>query len=65
MIGNMSLLREFYEHFADSSPGVVGFEDYESLFTHARNKMTITEKFPICHFLAILHSLEMREAGSA
>ena len=34
MIDHVSMLREFYGHFIDLTPGVVGMEDGESLFTH-------------------------------
>ena len=31
---HISPLREFYEPFAVMSPGMIGLEDFESLFTH-------------------------------
>ena len=45
MSDHMSMLREFDKHFLDMSPGKVGFEDCESLFTQLANKKTIAEEF--------------------
>ena len=36
IIGRMFVLREYYGYFAHLSPGLVGFEDCESLFTHLK-----------------------------
>ena len=53
MAGHVSMLRGRLAHFADSPPGVVGFEDCESPFTRMENKGPVTEKFPIRHSVAI------------
>ena len=59
------MLRESYVHFSDISPGMVGLEDCESLLTHLKNKKTITEKFPVRHFLAIQQVVETQELDNA
>ena len=61
MVARASLLREFYEPFVDMSPGIVGVEDCESLFTHLRRKDTVAEKYMVRHFLGIQRSLESGE----
>ena len=57
----MSTLREFYRHFSDSYPGVVGLEHCESLFTHLKKNKLITEKFLVRHFLAVQEAIEIQE----
>ena len=61
---HMSMLREFYAHFLDMSPGMVGFEDCDSHFTHLANKKTITGKFLFRHFLAIQKAIELQGLGN-
>ena len=58
MIDHMALLGEFYGPFSHMSPGLVGMEDFESLFTHLENRKTITEKYLVRHFLSIQQFLE-------
>ena len=60
-IDHMALLREFYGPFSHISPGLVGMEDCESLFTHLKRKKVIAEKFLPRHFLAIQQAIEIRE----
>ena len=38
-------LRAFCDHFIDTTPGVAGLADCESLFTHLKNKKPIAEMF--------------------
>ena len=61
MLDHMSMLREFYGHFAGSKPGMIGLEDCESLFTHLKKSKIITEKFLVRHFLSIQQAIEERE----
>ena len=58
MIDHVALLREFYAPFSHISPGMVGMEDCESLFTHLKNRKMITEKYLVRHFLSIQQFLE-------
>ena len=51
MVDHMALIREFYTPFVGLSPGMVGLEDCESLFSHLRTKKMITEKYLVRHFL--------------
>ena len=64
MIGHVSMLREFYEHFIDFTPGRVGLGDCESLPTHLKNERIIAEKVLVRRCLAIQHALEMQELGN-
>ena len=57
----MALIREFYTPFVGLSPGMVGLEDCESLFSHLRTKRMITEKYLVRHFLGIQQSLDHGE----
>ena len=61
MVDHMALIREFYTPFVGLSPGMVGLEDCESLFSHFRTKKMITEKYLVRHFLSIQQSLENKE----
>ena len=61
MIDHMALLREFYAPFSHISPGLVGMEDCESLFTHLEKKKTVTEKYLVRHFLSIQQFLDEGE----
>ena len=61
MLGNVSMLREFYGYFWDLGPGMVGFEDCESLFTHLKKKKVVSEKFLVRDFLAIQQAIEVKE----
>ena len=60
----MSMLREFYGHFVDVYPGMVGLEDCESLFAHLRRKKMTTEKSLGRQLLAIQQAIEMKELGN-
>ena len=53
MVDHMSLLRGFYDPFADFSPAMVGLEDSESLLTPQGDRKTIAEKHLGRHFLGI------------
>ena len=57
----MALIREGYAPFVGLSPGMVGLEDCESLFSHLRTKKMIAEKYLARHFLSIQQSLEDKE----
>ena len=57
----MTLLKEFYGLFSRVSPGLVGMEVCESLFTHLKNREVLTEKYLVRHFLGIQQSLEAGE----
>ena len=61
MVDHMALIREFYTPFVGLSPGMVGLEDCESLFSHLRTKKMITEKYLVRHFLSIQQSLDNKE----
>ena len=50
MVGDITLLREFYPPFLDISPGMVGMETWESPFTHLKTKM-VTEEYLVRHLL--------------
>ena len=50
MLDHMFMLREYYGHFTDLLPGMVGLEKRESLFTHLEKNELITEKFLARHF---------------
>ena len=63
-IDHIPLPREFYEHFADTSPGAEGFEDCASLFAHLENKGAVAEEFPIRHFQATQQSLGKKDLCS-
>ena len=64
MLGHMSMLREFYGHFAGSNPGLIGLEDCESLFTHRKKSKSTTEKFLVRHFMSIQQALEEEELNN-
>ena len=64
MIDHVALLREFYAPFSHISPGMVGMEDCESLFTHLKNRKMVTEKYLARHFLSIQQFLEDGELGN-
>ena len=64
MLDHMPTFREIYGHFFDLAPGMVGLEDYESLFTHRRNKKIVAEKFLVRHLLAIRHTLKLQASDS-
>ena len=53
----MALPREYRSPFADISPGVVGMEDCESLFTLSQNKKMVAEEYSARRFLSIEQSL--------
>ena len=58
MIDHASPLRGFFEPFLGASPGMMGFEDCGSLFTHRRHGEAITGKYLARYFLRIKQSLE-------
>ena len=58
---HMSMLREWYAHFADLSPGMAGLGACESLFTHLEHKKIATEQFLVRHFSADQQALETQE----
>ena len=49
---HMSMLREFRGHALGFRPGLVGLEDYESVFTRLESQKVVAEKFLVRHFLA-------------
>ena len=53
MIDHMALLREFYAPFSRISPGMVGMEDCESLFTHLKNRKMAAGEYFVRRFLPI------------
>ena len=53
MIDHMALLKKFYVPFSHISPGSVGMEYCESLFTHLKNRKMVTEKYLVRHFVSI------------
>ena len=59
------MLREFYGHFNDLNPGMVGLEDCESLFTHRKKNEMATGKFPARHILSIQQAIGKKELGNA
>ena len=59
------MLREFFGHFVDLSPVMVGLEDCESLSTRLKKKKMSTEKFPAPRFLNIQQAIGIRELGNA
>ena len=61
----MALLREFYAPVIRMSPGLVGMEDCESLFTHLKNKKMVTEKYLVRHFLSIQQFIEEGDLDNA
>ena len=61
MIDHMALLREFYAPFSRMSPGLVGMEDCESLFTHLENREMITGEYLVRHFPSIQQFVEEGE----
>ena len=64
MVDHMSTLRDFYEHFMDVSPGIVGPEDCRSCFTRCENATTVTEKVSARRLLAIQEALETQDLGN-
>ena len=65
MTDHMALLREFYDPFSRMSPGLVGMEACESLFTHLKNRKMATGEYPARHFLSIQRCIEEREPDNA
>lgn len=65
MLGQMSVLREFFGHFLDFFPGMAGLEDFESLFARRRNKEVAAEEFLARHFLALQQAIGLQERGNA
>ena len=65
MIDHMALLREFYAPAPHISPGLVGMEDCESLFTHLKNRKMVAEKYLVRHFLSAQQFTEEGELDNA
>ena len=61
----MSMLREFFAHFADLSPGIVGLEVCQSLFPRLKKKTSVTEKFLARHISSIQQAIASQELGKA
>ena len=51
MVDHMSPSRASYEPRSDVAPGMIGFEDCESLFAHLGKKKSIAAKYLVRHFL--------------
>ena len=64
MVDRMSPLRDSHGHFMGMSPGLVGLEYCEKLFTHLRNKKPAAGKFLVRYFLTIRQALETQELGN-
>ena len=61
MLDHMSMIREFYGRFTDLHPGMAGVENCDSLPTHLKENILITEKFLVRHFLATQQAIELQE----
>ena len=61
----MALLREFYAPSSRISPGLVGVEDCESLFTHLENRKMVAEKYLVRRFLSTQQFIEGGELNNA
>ena len=61
MLDYMPLLRECCEPFVGPSPGMIGFEDCGSLFTHLKHEKAAKEKYLARYFLGIKQSPETAE----
>ena len=48
------------EDFEGLSPGMVGLEDCESLFSHLRTRRMITVTYPVRRFLGVQQLLDNR-----
>ena len=59
------MIREFFGHFVDLNPGMVGLEGCESLSTHSKKKKMIAEKFSARRFLAIQQATEIQRLDNA
>ena len=57
--------RELFEPSLALSPGMIGFEDGESLSTYLRGKRAIAERYRAGHPLGIQQSFGSRELGNA
>ena len=66
MLDHAPLIREFNKSSLDVSPGIIGFEDCESRFTHLKKKEdTDAEKYLVGHFFGIQQSSENEELDNA
>ena len=65
MVDHMAPSKEFRAPCSRISPGLVGVEDCESLFTHFENRKMITEKYLARHFLSIQQFVEEGELNNA
>ena len=65
MVDHMSPPREFYEPFADSTPGMAGIEDCGSLFTHLGTNKTVAEGYLAQRSLGSQQSLDINELRTA
>ena len=61
MIDHASPQCGFFEPFVGASPGMMGFEDCGSLFTHLKHEEATTEKYLARYFLGIKQSPETAE----
>ena len=52
-VSHVALPREFYPPSVVISPGIVGAEDCESLFTNLEGEKTVTENYLVRHSLGI------------
>ena len=65
MIDHMALFREFYAPFSRISPGMVGTEDCESLFTPLKNRDMVSGKYVVRHVSSIQQFIEDGELENA
>ena len=61
----MALLRKFYAPSPRMSPGLVGMEACESLFTHLKRQKMVAGKYLVRHFLSIQQFIEDEELDNA
>ena len=64
-VGQMSPLHGFYSPFADLSPGVIGFEGFESPLIYLKRMKTIAEQYLVHNFEGIQQPLETAELDMA
>ena len=60
----MALMRNDYETFEGLSPGMIGLEDCESLFTRLKTEETITAEYSERHLPIIQRRPEQGELGN-
>ena len=64
MVDHLAPLRKFAAPSAGSSPGTAEMGGRGSLFTHARNKKAIAEKYPAQDILGIQQALDYEQMGN-